>query len=889
MKKRVLAIFLSALIGMQGIVPVIAEEIAYEDEILIEDSGELLDEEPEMMEESEEEEFTEDFFLDESEEEFSEGELFEETVEPEEDDIVIEDVEFVESEPAEEPVIVEEPIVETDEELGSGDIEQVGEVMDSGTFGDNLSWTLTDDGMLTISGTGDMPDLFNLPPWVLYGPSIKKAVINSGVTSIGDSAFYYCNNLTSVTIGNSVTSIGNSAFYGCSNLTNVTIGNSVTSIGNSAFYGCSNLASMTIPDSVTSIGGGAFQLCGSLTDITIPDGVKSIGDLAFANCSNLTNVMLPDSVRSIGSMAFDLCTKLKSVAIPDGVVSIEDGTFTWCSGLTNVTIPKSVVNIGRSSFNMCDSLTDVYYAGSEEEWKSIDIGSYNDPLLNATIHFNSTGPSFYVFGDDGNKCFPLEGVKAYYYGKGPYLSDEYGEIIISKTEETDELSGDEEDALTSESYSEYGLVLEKDGYRTKKYKEFSTPDDDAYTIYMTPLVTQYNGEYAFLSNDATYDTVTECSYSDDYFNTVNTENSIYNSELARISIALALSAFSSSKHKGLKNHVNSEDYFYYYNDKIPGVKAIEDTPACNVADLMYNCGFDDISINEDYILDTAYNPGIDDGHNMGVCIGNKELSDGSTLIAIALRGAGYGCEWIGNFTVMGSTKYHIGFYRASQKVLLHLYHYIKNYNLSGKKVKVWITGYSRAGAVANLTAAYLCDNGVAGCDCDSSYVYAYTFEAPQGTKAEDYHAQRYSGIWNIVNPIDPVPMFAMTTSWGYNRYGETKWLPSNASDNSGAYTIFKKDVLKLYKSYIGKNAIALPEFPLQRFIYLCLTDALGSDTGWDDSPLAQYLQDKLQDLFRKEGKNSTLADGTEEYVLGGLDPLTAGITHLFSLLRIYKR
>ena len=103
------------------------------------------------------------------------------------------------------------------------------------------------------------------------------------------------------------TAIGNSAFYGCTGLTSVTIGDSVTSIGNSAFYGCKGLTSVTIPDSVTTIGNNAFAYCTGLTSATIPDSVTSIGNDAFDSCTSLTTIVIPDSVTSIGNDAFDSC------------------------------------------------------------------------------------------------------------------------------------------------------------------------------------------------------------------------------------------------------------------------------------------------------------------------------------------------------------------------------------------------------------------------------------------------------------------------------------------------------------------------------------------------------------------------------------------------------
>ena len=140
----------------------------------------------------------------------------------------------------------------------------------SGECGRFLTWTLDDNGVLTISGKGEMYDYKESggSPWK-NNNAIKKVVITAGVTRIGDYAFYDCSGLTSVTIGNSVTSIGKRAFSGCSGLTSVTIGNSVKSIGDYAFWGCRGLTSVTIGNSVTSIGGYAFYGCSGLDKIIV--------------------------------------------------------------------------------------------------------------------------------------------------------------------------------------------------------------------------------------------------------------------------------------------------------------------------------------------------------------------------------------------------------------------------------------------------------------------------------------------------------------------------------------------------------------------------------------------------------------------------------------------
>ena len=136
---------------------------------------------------------------------------------------------------------------------------------------------------------------------------------DSDVTTIGESAFCFCDSLTSVNIPDSVTSIRKFAFYNCNSLTSVTIPDSVTTIGEGAFYGCSSLTSVTIPNSVTTIGNLAFAVCSSLTSIIIPDSVTTIGVGAFSECSSLTSVTIPDSVTTIGYATFANCENLKTV------------------------------------------------------------------------------------------------------------------------------------------------------------------------------------------------------------------------------------------------------------------------------------------------------------------------------------------------------------------------------------------------------------------------------------------------------------------------------------------------------------------------------------------------------------------------------------------------
>ncbi len=281
--------------------------------------------------------------------------------------------------------------------------EEMPVVVDSGTCSvrddSSLTWTLMDNGTLTISGEGeiayyDNPSHMNpdLPPWYDYREDIKRVVIDEGVTGIGDYAFSEHTNLALVTISGSVTYVKNEAFFGCCRLTAIqvddanpdycsqggvlfskdktvlctcpgglrgeyTIPEGVTDIQEKAFYRCAGLTAVAIPDAVTSIGHSAFKNCTALTSVNIPDGVTSIETYTFSDCSSLTSVNIPDGVTSIGEYAFSDCTSLTSVTIPNGVTSIEKGTFSGCVGLTSVDIPDGVISIGNYVFSDCTNLT----------------------------------------------------------------------------------------------------------------------------------------------------------------------------------------------------------------------------------------------------------------------------------------------------------------------------------------------------------------------------------------------------------------------------------------------------------------------------------------------------------------------------------------------------
>ena len=255
-------------------------------------------------------------------------------------------------------------------------------IVDSGTCGASLTWTLDNAGTLTISGTGAMNDYITMD-WPWGQSNVTKVVIEDGVTTIGRYAFYWCNNMTSVTIPASVTEIGDTAFYECTSLTSVTIPEGVTSIGSYAFFGCSSLTSftaasgnshfssknglllnkeqtelvlcpsgkssaVTIPSTVTAIGDDAFKGCGKLTSITIPAGVSnSMTGSWFERCSRLTSFNVDSANATYCSVDGLLYNKAKTILIccPAG----KTGAITLPAGMTEKRCPLAKSRKSRRS------------------------------------------------------------------------------------------------------------------------------------------------------------------------------------------------------------------------------------------------------------------------------------------------------------------------------------------------------------------------------------------------------------------------------------------------------------------------------------------------------------------------------------------------------------
>ena len=303
-----------------------------------------------------------------------------------------------------------------------------------GAQGDNLQWSLDDNGKLTISGTGEMEDYGlksqNPSP---FGSRIKEVEILPGVTSVSDRAFHSCEEIRRVSFPNTLRSIGTYAF--CDNeLTEVALPDSLEEIGSTAFWHCLNLKNFSVsknckgfsvkdgvlftkdgtelvqypightrrdyavPDGVKVLRTGSFYKAKELFSVTLPESLEEIGPIAFEHCFLLRSVQMPKTLKEFGWCAFNACSVLESIEIPEGVKTIYDNTFNGCSLLRTVSFPSTLETIEHDAIYACYLLNDIYYNGTAEQWDRLEIQAQSTAFYAANMHFSDTPSSGGLFG-----------------------------------------------------------------------------------------------------------------------------------------------------------------------------------------------------------------------------------------------------------------------------------------------------------------------------------------------------------------------------------------------------------------------------------------------------------------------------------------------------------
>ena len=242
---------------------------------------------------------------------------------------------------------------------------------DNNKCGENLTWKFA-DGILTISGTGEMYDYSSADPapWSAKNSDICEITVGDGVTSIGDNSFHSCKELSMVTFMGGLTRIGSGAFAGCEALRDFDFPYSLETIGANAFSNCNNLIDVTIPDSVQSIGSQAFSCCEGLQSVYLPQMLTIIPDGIFTDCKQLSSVDIPDTVTEIGANAFLRCTAFILEKLPAGIKSIGAAAFEDCGRIEELVLPETLEHIGEAAFNGT-AIDKANFAGTPERWTAI--------------------------------------------------------------------------------------------------------------------------------------------------------------------------------------------------------------------------------------------------------------------------------------------------------------------------------------------------------------------------------------------------------------------------------------------------------------------------------------------------------------------------------------
>ena len=231
------------------------------------------------------------------------------------------------------------------------------------------------DGTAVITGINDTS---------IESLNIPAEIDGYKVTSIGDFAFYNCQDLLTVTIPEGVETLESLALVGCSMLESISIPDSLVSVGDSMFrserlmdvkvspdhpvFAVENRALINKQD-MTLIRFLGFEITG---EYEITQGIRTIGEGAFS-FSRFSSIVLPDSVISIGNEAFYSCRKLKALTLPDSVASVGDRAFECCSALESIVIPDSVTEIGAAVFEDCANLTSIRISPDHPVYECTDL------------------------------------------------------------------------------------------------------------------------------------------------------------------------------------------------------------------------------------------------------------------------------------------------------------------------------------------------------------------------------------------------------------------------------------------------------------------------------------------------------------------------------------
>ena len=265
----------------------------------------------------------------------------------------------------------------------------------------NITWKLTKDGTLYLSGKGEMPNWVVDPgyfeeihrhintPWIGYKNQIKKVIIDTGITTISEGTFSDYRNLKNVILPNGVTKIEDEAFGDCISLEKVNLPDSLVTLKR-AFPNCRELNNIKIPAKLKSIGQSCFYACISLTDIEIPDNVETIGACAFYGCKNLKSIKLSENITRIDGRTFGSCARLESIEFPKKVRALGDWLFAGCTSLKTLYFTGDKVIYEDTLYDGSTFKSDpwaffegkvtAYYPADNDTWYNVESDYKNDNI-----------------------------------------------------------------------------------------------------------------------------------------------------------------------------------------------------------------------------------------------------------------------------------------------------------------------------------------------------------------------------------------------------------------------------------------------------------------------------------------------------------------------------
>lgn len=579
----------------------------------------------------------------------------------------------------------------------------------------------------------------------------------------------------------------------------VVIQEGVTSIGSMAFCNFPELTTVSIPTTVTTIGADAFSYCSQLTSAVIPSAVTEIGKKAFYKCWQLAELTLSEGLEQIGDEAFQGCKALTSLTLPEGLLTIGVNAFAECAGLETVMIPASVTHIEDGAFGSCDALQAFSVAENGVGYSAVDGILYDKDQT--TLIQAPTAIS--------GVCNVPKTVRNI-QNKAFWRCLNLQELVFS------------DHITTIEPYAFYESTL-RVCYPRGYVSWDDMKADYGGTITWVPIgLLGASGTLNYVSSGNGKKGELSFSYKDDWFYEDCTQ---WQPELARMSMRLSLAAAQTTSDdiEALYSELEFDNTTVWYPQPTP------DT--------------------EGYIIGSRLMRAIDDDETF-------------LLVAVTVRGGGYGAEVAQNFE-LGYGDEHSGYRYTADTLVSEVCKHIEATGVTDN-IKIWITGFGRGGSVANIAAhrlnTYADESKISGLSRDNIYAYCFGNANVAKTDSTGYKVAD-DNIFNLTNPNDYTSYLAFT-NWDYARYGTDYYLPTSMHMFTQYGEAYVKMQLGLVKMLIDAHNVNvkydeeterlsasfgefMPEIPLQGE----LLKTIAGDLSWALMDEFAYTRDNQDDII----------------------------------------